>query len=141
VTAGIDCVILDLANGKTLLWFDMEGVNNRDRPELSMLLAILTQITNHLIFVDRCLNDTLRSSLGRIVGSRMIASPGGSVTWPRLSVVLNPSRLQVSDEALTTAFASGDNFTEQESQVREITFPLSSNHPTDSVGDQHCLSC
>jgi hypothetical protein len=117
VTAGIDCVILDLVNGKTLLWFDMEGVNNRDRPELSMLLAILTQITNHLIFIDKSLNDTLRSSLGRIVGSRMIMIQGQNVTWPRLNIALSASRLRVNDETLTAAFAPGDNFTEQESQV------------------------
>jgi hypothetical protein len=125
VTTGIDGMILDLANGKTLIWFDMEGVNNRDRPELSMLLAILTQITNHLIFVDRCLNDTLRSSLGRIVSSRMIMIQGGSVSWPTLNVVLNLSRLQANDEALTTAFAPGGNFTEQESQVRVISLRYS----------------
>jgi hypothetical protein len=128
VTAGIDCVVLDLANQKTLLWFDMEGVNNRDRPELSMLLAILSQITNHLVFVDRALNDTLRSSLGRIVGSRMIMVQGRNLTWPRLSLVLNSSRLQVSDESLTGAFAPANNFTEQESQVC-ITSDTHSPHP------------
>jgi hypothetical protein len=109
--------VLKLTNGKALIWFDMEGLNNRDRPDLSMALAIIAQITQCLIFVDRSLNDTLRSSLCRLIGARMVVIEGREVTWPTLKVILNQSRTPVSPEILTDAFAPAIDFPESDSQV------------------------
>jgi hypothetical protein len=102
VTIGIHCTLLELANGNTLIWFDMEGLNNQDRPYLSMALAIISQIVQCLIFIDRDLDDTLRSSLCRIVGARMVAIDGREVTWPALKLILNPSRCRSSHSRLRT---------------------------------------
>jgi hypothetical protein len=117
VTIGIHCTLLELANGNTLIWFDMEGLNNQDRPYLSMALAIISQIVQCLIFIDRDLDDTLRSSLCRIVGARMVAIDGREVTWPALKLILNPSRAPVSAEVLTAAFAPGTSFSQSDSEV------------------------
>jgi hypothetical protein len=94
----------------------MEGLNT-DRPELSMLLVILSQITNHLVFVDRGLNDTLRSSLTQLASPQAIAVADRSVSWPRLSLVLNATRFRMSDDDLTEALRERTGWREEESKV------------------------
>lgn len=117
VTLGVDCAVLDLTNGKTLIWFDMEGLNNEDRPDLTMTLGILTQLTPDLIYVDHRLNDTLRSSLFRLIAAGTVIIDGAMVTWPKLHVILNQSRIQVTDADLTRKFAPSELFSDADSQV------------------------
>ncbi len=118
VTRDVDSVLLHLQNGKLLVLMDMEGLCNRDRPELDLLLAAVSQLTGHVVFMEKSISDTFRSSLGRMVcAGMMLVNEGGAIVWPNLHVVLNMSRTDVGIDTLARAFAPGAAVTEETSQV------------------------
>ena len=135
VTRDVDSVLLHLQNGKMLLLIDMEGLCNRDRPELDLLLAAVSQLTGHVVFMEKSISDTFRSSLGRMVcAGMMLVNEGGAIVWPKLHVILNMSRTDVGIDTLARAFAPGAAVTEETSQVSTMCrlFLLA---PTDQFAD------
>ena len=74
VTRGVDTLFLPLANGKVMLLIDMEGLHNRERPVIDIILAIITRLTDHIVFMDVNLSDNFRGTLGRLVGSSLMNS-------------------------------------------------------------------
>jgi len=79
--------IINLTNGNTLVLYDMEGVNNQDRLDLSVMLALVSQFCNHMLFMDQQMNDVFLNTLGKLVGSRMVNVEAGPVVWPSLHVI------------------------------------------------------
>jgi hypothetical protein len=121
VTRGLDVLLLPLANGKLLILLDMEGLFNRDRPALDMILAIVSQLSDQIVYMDKCLSDNFRNSLGRLVGSSMMnAFNPENISWPQLHIVLNMTRLQVDDTSLARSFAPGDGVTDEIAQVSSL---------------------
>jgi hypothetical protein len=119
VTRGVDVLLLTLTNGNILMLIDMEGLHNRERPVLDIILAIITRITDHMVFMDISLSDNFRDTLGRLVGSCLISSPDPKcITWPKIHVVLNLSRVCVDETTLMRIFCPGDGVSEETSMVR-----------------------
>jgi len=106
--------IINLTNGNTLVLYDMEGVNNQDRLDLSVMLALVSQFCNHMLFMDQQMNDVFLNTLGRLVGSRMVNVEAGPVVWPSLHVILNQTRLAVTADTLTQRFNRGEPFYEDD---------------------------
>lgn len=117
VTHGVDACLLNLQNGKLLLLIDVEGLCNRDRPELDLFLAMVSQLAGDVVFLDRSINDTFRTSLSRMVCTRVSMDNDGAVFWPKLHLVLNMSRARVNADTITRAFAVRDGVTEEPSRV------------------------
>ena len=118
VTRGIEALLVPLKNGKMLLMLEVEGLYNREHVFLDTALAMVSQLTDHIIFMDRNLSDNFRNSVGRLVGACLMNSTNPTnVVWPRLHVVLNMSRISVDNETLTRAFSSGDGVSDETSQV------------------------
>lgn len=104
-TRGVDAWVAHLVNGKTLLIMDAEGVNNQDRPDLSVMLALVSQLCNHMFFMDHGMNDVFFNTLGRLVGTRMVGvADGGQIAWPHLHAIFNPTRIAVTTENFTQRF-------------------------------------
>ena len=119
VTRGVDAMFLTLTNGKLLLLIDMEGLHNRERPVIDILLAIITRLTDDIVFMDISLSDNFRDTLGRLVGSSLLHSADPkSIVWPKIHVLMNLSRVCVDDTTLTRIFCSGDGVSEETSMVR-----------------------
>ena len=100
VTHGCDVAMVFLRDegeeewvGGVLILMDCEGMNNMDCRDLSLLMAISSQITDNLIFVgNRVVNDSLRKMLEKIILDRLIISRDESTvtSWrSKLHVVLN----------------------------------------------------
>lgn len=100
VTHGCDMAMVYLRDegeeewvGGVLLLIDCEGMNNMDCRDLSLLMAISSQITDNLIFVaNRVVNNNLRKMLEKIILDRLIISRDDSIatSWrSKLHVVLN----------------------------------------------------
>jgi hypothetical protein len=121
VTRGVDALFLTLTNGKLLLLIDMEGLHNRERPVLDIILAIITRLTEHIVFMDISLSDNFRDTLGRLVGSCLMNSADPkSIVWPKIHVVMNLSRVCVDETTLMRIFCPGDGVSEETSLVRRI---------------------
>jgi hypothetical protein len=119
VTRGVDTLFLTLANGKILLLIDMEGLHNRERAVIDIILAIITRLTDHIVFMDINLSDNFRDTLGRLVGSSLMntADPK-SIVWPKMHVIMNSTRVCVDETTLTRIFCPGDGVSDETSMVR-----------------------
>ena len=119
VTHGVDFVLLELPNNKLLLLLDVEGLLNEDRPELDLYLAIVSQLSDHIVFMDKNINDTFRACISRLVCARVSMDGGGPLSWPQLHVIENMAHLSMDADTITRIFAVGEGVTEETSRVSQ----------------------
>ena len=111
VTKGSDAVVLYLRHGNepwaggAILLHDFEGLMMDDHPGLSVLLALASQLTSELFYVDLNFNDTLRANLARLVAAGLVQCDGrGNPNWPFLTVVVNQRNVELPPDSLETMF-------------------------------------
>jgi hypothetical protein len=111
ITHGVDIKIIHLrdgaeewANGAIVL-LDFEGLLNNDngkfREALSLLLALSTQISQHVLFVDTQFNDNVKTSIGRMVRARLLIENNVVEDWPVLHLIKNKHDDEVDFETIT----------------------------------------
>jgi len=96
VTKGIDAVVLDLVNHKVLILIDTEGLNNDESPGLDALLAFLSRISQHLVFLERQLGDCFENSIGRLISAGITLKNENK----KIDVILNQSYLKFDVKTL-----------------------------------------
>lgn len=111
VTTGVDGLYLPLTDSRVLLLLDIEGLGINDSPSLRVLLALVSQITDNMIFVTQSIDDSLFQVLGVLEHSRELLStePGAGgeavqLRSPFLHLMLRSFAAQGVEESVNKGF-------------------------------------
>jgi hypothetical protein len=97
---GVDFVLLKLANGKSLIWFNMEDINTRGYNTIAMIAPTIQCL---ILFINPSRQSDVPDALSRLVNNPIALIEEKEMIWPKLKLVVNQSTIP---DVLTTAFAN-----------------------------------